>query len=73
MNFSPEAIAVITGLGGTIAAIGTAFYRHLLKQIEDCRANVTTLETEAREAVKAEKLEKDEWRRLAMGSPERRP
>ena len=73
MNFTPEAIAVITGLGGTVVAIGTAFYRHLLKQIEDCHQAVATLETEAREAVKAEKLEKEEWRRLAMASSEGRP
>lgn len=66
MNFSPEAIAVISGLGGTVVAIGSAFYRHLLKQIEQCTAAKATLETEAKDAVKAEKQEKEEWRRLAL-------
>jgi hypothetical protein len=67
MTLSPEAIAVITGLAGVCSTLAGVIYRQQQSRLAEKDARIAALETEAREAMKAKDLEKDEWRRMALG------
>lgn len=66
MTFSTEALTVIMGLGGVISTLAGVIYKQQQARLADQAARITTLETEARDTLKAKDMEKDQWRQMAL-------
>lgn len=66
MVIDPTIMAILTGAGSVIATLSGLVYRELRQQIADKNARIATLETEAREAMRAKDAEILEWRKRAL-------
>lgn len=68
MVIDPVLSGVIGALWLAVQGMAGLVYRELRQQIEDKDARIATLESEAREALRAKDEEIKEWKRLALGT-----
>lgn len=60
-------VGAIVALWAVVQALSGVVFKQQQARIAEKDARIATLETEAREAMKAKDAEKDEWRRMALG------